>query len=52
MVTEAGTRDSSLEHNTRAAYADTASGRNAQTIPMSPSRLGKLLVSQSAVGAF
>lgn len=52
MVTEAGTRDSSLEQNKRAAYADTASGRNAQTVPMSPSRPEKLLVSQSVVDAF
>lgn len=52
MLTEAGTRDSSLEQSTRAASADTASEGNAQTSPMSTSRWGKLPGSQSIVGTF
>lgn len=37
VVIEAGTKDSSLEQNIGAAYADTASERNAQTRPVSTS---------------
>lgn len=52
VVIEAGTKDSSLEQNTGAAYADTASERNAQTRPVSTSRWRKLPVSQSIVDTF
>lgn len=47
-----GTRDNGLEHNIRVPCADTASVRNVQIVPMSPSRPGKLLVSQSTVDTF
>lgn len=52
MVTAAGTRDSSWQHNIRVPYADAASVRNVQIVPMSSSRPGKLLVSQSIVDTF
>lgn len=52
MVTGAGTRDGSLDHNIRVPYADTASVRNVQIVPMSPSRPGKLPVSQKTVDTF
>lgn len=52
MLTGAGTRDSSWEHNIRVPYADTASVRNVQIVPMSSPRPGKLLVSQSRVDTF
>jgi len=52
VVIEAGTKDSSPEQNTGAAYADTASERNAQSRPVSTSRWRKLPVSQSTGDMF